>query len=244
VQVGVINLSKDPAITASVLEEIAAALEEQSFNDVAPARQSAGVPCRSYPDATAVVDVAAGGVTTQGLPDGVSPHLVLDYPTDQGELGDHYVTSDGLPILRSFWGPTRDGGGTLFDDLSVTMSHEHAEASEDPYANGWFLWPDGTTFEADEASDRVEAFKYKRDGSRVSVSNFLTPRAKRPGPGPYDFMGVLKAWDELPPECYRILWRDGVITAEFGARYPEDKKALKLLATSKASRRGVIWTPP
>lgn len=243
--VGIINLSKDPAITRAVLEEIAAALEEQSFSDVARFRQTAGVLCRFYPDASAVVDTASGSVKTHGLPAGTAPHLVLDYPTDQGELGDHYATETGLPILRSFWGPNRDNGGTLFQDLSVTMSHEHIEASEDPYANGWWDWPDGETEEAEEACDRPEGSSYKRPGSHVAVSNFLSRRAERPGPGPYDFMGLFSRWDELPADGYRILRRggpSGKTVADFGERYPEHKKALKMLSTSKASRRGVVWT--
>jgi hypothetical protein len=246
-QVGVINLSQDPTV-APKLEEIAAALEEQSFNDVAPFRQTAGVPCKYYPNATAQVDVASGAVTTTGLPDGCSPHLVLDYPQDQGELGDHYATDQGLPILRSFWGPTRDSGGDLTgpQGLSITMSHEHIEASEDPYADRWNDRPDGQTEEADEACDRCEIFSYKRDGSNVYVSDFLSPRAMRPGPGPYDFMGMLKNWDDLLPGCYVILRTGGpagTVTPTFGENYPTHKLALKMLRTSKASRRGIVWMP-
>ena len=243
-QVGFINLSKDPVFTLAAVEEIADALQEQSFSDVAPFRQTAGVTCRYYPMASAKVNVASGKVATFGLPPGTSPHLILDNPSDQGELGDHYVTEEGLPILRSFWGPTKDNGGTLLDDFSVTASHEHIEASEDPYANDWIDWVDGKTEEADEACDRVEAYSYKRTGSRVSVSNFTSPRFKRPGPGPYDFMGVLSAWDELPANCYRIVrvgGPQGVTTPQFGRQYPDWKKALKMLPTSKATRRGVVW---
>lgn len=245
VRVGVVNLSKDPAVTRAVLEEICAAIEAQSFDDVAPFRQTAGVRCAFFPDATAVVDVASGRIVTRGLPPDTAPHLVLDYPTDQGELGDHYVTSEGLPILRSFWGPSRDEGGTLLDDLSMTMSHEHHEAGEDPYANAWVDLPDGRTEKAIEVADEVEAYGYKMPGSRVKVTNVVSPRSERPGPGPYDLMGVMTSWDELLPGCYRITrvgGPEGVVSAVFGEGYSETKKKLKMLPHSKATRRGVVWS--
>jgi hypothetical protein len=244
-KVGVINLSRDPILTRAVLEEICFAIHEQSFNDVAPFRQTAGVPCTFYPSATATVNDQTGNVKTTGLPTDTCPHLILDYPNDPGELGDHYATADGLPILRSYWGPTRDEGGTPFNELSVTMSHEHHEAGEDPYANAWVDLPDGKTEKAIEVADEVEAFSYKASGSRVSVTNVVSPRSERPGPGPYDLMGVMKHWDDLLPNCYRIIrigGPEGDVRAVFGEGYSEQKKALKMLRHSRATRRGVIWT--
>lgn len=244
-KIGIINLSTDPSITPALLEEIAAALEEQSFIDVASYRQTGGVTCRYYMGATGSVDPNTGAVVTSGMPAGTCPHFVYDYPDNAGELGDHFVTGDGLPVLRSFWGPTRDNGGTLLESLSVTMSHEHIEASENPYTNGWRDLPDGVTEEADEACDRVEGSSYVMNGTRVTVSNFLTPRAFRDGPGPYDRMSVLSTPFELPSDGYHIIRTGGPAgntQAVFGEKYPAWKRALKMLPGSRANRRGCIWT--
>jgi len=231
-QVGIVNLSKDPQITIAFSEEVANALEEQLYQDYAPFHQSAGFPVSVYS-------------SLSQLPPGTSPLAILDSPEDAGELGDHYVTNDGLPIGRAFWAPTRDNGGTLFDSptsLSVTLSHEILEMIGDPYINAWYDMPDGETEDAAELCDRVESLAYQRSGSKIFLSNFLGPRAFRSGPGPYDWMRQLTdPWDYSQGYAIRRTGGPkGETRAIFGKAFPHWKKSLKHLKHTKATRRGCV----
>ncbi len=226
-RLAIVNHSSDPAVTGSILAEIADACEQQAYQHLADLWQSAGVPIRHV-----------GSISE--LETGESPIVVFDDADQAGALGYHDVTPEGLPYARVFWKPIQASGGGLTkgtNSLSVTVSHEAVEAICDPYASFWAQTPEPGVLEALESADRVEGDSYEIDG--VAVSNFLGPRAFRVGPGPYDWMRLLKDSWELRPGGYAIRWRVGTgdVYDVWGKDVPEHKKLSKAHPAARTARR-------
>jgi hypothetical protein len=223
-----VNHAKNTQVTESVLERIASAVEEQLQIHYANLWQSAGV--------------AFQAVTPDKVRDTDSPLVVFDSADQAGALGYHAVTPQGLPYGKIFVTPILENGGTVLsgpNSLSVTISHEALEMRGDPYANFWAdMGDDAGTEDALELSDRTEADAYLIEG--VAVSNFLGPRAFRDGPGPYDWMNLLKTPWEVRPGGYAIR-RTGGPSGKYdnvwGEKYPDWKKELKLHPAARTARR-------
>lgn len=216
-KIALINFSSDPMISPSLLARIAGAVEHQTTAHYAAVWQADGATMLVYPSLEAVPN------------DGdTSPLAIYDDPDQSGDLGWHSTTDTGRPFGRVFWGPVKDAGGSLLEgglSLAAVVSHETLEMLGDPYINWWCDAPDGK-LESLEIADRTQGDHYEIGG--VTVSNFLGPRAFSFGPGPYDYMGLLRTAFEVRPGGYAIR-RDpatGVVDFVWGDAVPEWKKAL------------------
>ncbi len=209
-------------------QQIAAAIERQMVEHYAPMWQSAGVAVRAF-------------ARLSDVPSGWSVVAVLRDADQAGVLGYHALTPDDRPYARVFSGPVLGAGGSVMRgavSLSVTLSHECLEATEDPYCNAWHDTPDDEE-ESRELCDRVEGDAYEIDG--VSVSNFLGPRAFGPGdgPGPFDYLGKLaNPWD-MTPGGYKIRRTggpSGKVHQVFGDEVPAWKRDVLLVSRRHAAR--------
>jgi hypothetical protein len=182
--------------------------------------------------------------TLAAVPSDWSVIAILESADEAGVLGYHATTPDGRPYGRVFVAPVLSNGGTVLDSpnsVSVTLSHEAIEADIDPYCNFWADMPDARNEDAIEGCDRVEGDAYAI--GNVYVSNFLGPRAFGNGPGPYDYMGVLKQpWDvrENGYAIRRYGGQTGSITTTFGRTYPGWKMATKEHPASRTARRMLV----
>jgi len=225
-----VNHSKHLELTRPELTLWASALEDQSFQHYAPFWQSQGVK-------TSLIDE---GKTEADLTFDQVPLVIFDEPDQAGALGYHSITPSGKVYGRVFVKPILDNGGTLKtggNSITCTLSHEALETVGDPYANFWADM-DGETEDSLELCDRVEADSYDMNG--IAVSNFLGPRAFRDGPGPYDWMRLLKSPFEIRPGGYAIRRTggpNGKYDNQWGAAYPEHKKALKAHDTARTAKR-------
>lgn len=216
-----VSASKNSDITRALLERMAEALEYQQFAHVAPFWQNAGIH-------VGVID------HIDDLPKepGASPLVIYDDPDQAGVLGWHtYEAESGQIHGTAFVSPILKNGGSLLtgaNSLLCTLSHEAIEAVVDPYVN-MFAYVSAKLIEPMEPCDRVEGDAYTLDGTTGSLSNFLGPRAFRDGPGPYDWLGKLKApWDLTPGGyCERIDISTGKTHTLWGREMPEWKRELK-----------------
>lgn len=212
------NESTDPEVSRPELERQAAAFLVQCSRDYAvmhdaapPAKISVAMTSAEIPSTAAVINV-------------------LDTPEQDGYLGYHDLLPNGRAVAYVYWKPIRDNGGTLHigaNSLSQTISHELLEMLGDPYCNFWADF--GDLEDAVELCDRVEGDSYDIDG--IAVSNFLGPRAFRPGDGPYDHLGLLKHPFDLTAGGYAIRRSGGPTghtTQLFAAEYPVWKRDLKV----------------
>lgn len=226
----IISASKHPDITRPLLERIANALEFQQFAHVAPFWQTAGISVK-------VLDSLDDMPTDDGSS---SPLVIYDEPDQAKALGWHsYHPGTGLIHGTAFVNPILEHGGSLIEganSLSSVLSHEAIEAACDPYVN-LYAFMDENTIEPIEPCDRVQGDSYVVEG--VSVSNFLGPRAFRDGPGPYDWMRLLKSpWDLTSGGyCERLDIVTGKTRTIFGADMPEWLRDLKRVKRTHALSR-------
>ena len=196
-RLALVNACTFPEVTPAALRRIASAISRQGFEHYAGFWQRDGLDLDCF-------------ATPGDVPAGSSMILIVDDPDQAGVLGYHTVRPDGRAYAPIFARPCFEvPGGSLAtgpNALSVTISHEYLETCGDPYATWWADTDDGEE-EALELCDRVEGDAYEIDG--VSVSNFLGPRAFRPGPGPYDWMQLLRYPWEMRPGGYRIRRKGG-----------------------------------
>jgi hypothetical protein len=223
------SLSSDPAIR-QLLPSLAEALEVQLYQHYSHFWQSSGMHVKAVAD-------------PNQIPSDASPLVVFDNADQPGALGWHSVTPEGLGYGRAFWKVIQSSGGTLHsgpNSLSVTLSHEALEMVGNPYVNMWADVVDDETQEAVELCDRVEADSYPirvSSGLDIHVSNFLGPRAFRPGPGPYDWMRLLTHPFEIRPGGYAIRRKGNKVTNVWGHAYPEVRKMLKRVDGSRTMKR-------
>jgi hypothetical protein len=179
-------------LTRAVLEEIAAAAEEQLNVHVSPEWGGAFV-----------VRVAADESEVER--DEIRS-LVVDSLTDvaPGAAAFHDRTADGVPIIYA----ARDeftSFTTGAQALSEGLGHEFCETAGDAPACFWADRVDGSgEEEALEVCDRLQGSRYDIGG--VVLPNFLTRRAFFPGAsGDFDFLKVLAHRLDKTPEGYVIL---------------------------------------
>lgn len=214
------NVSTVQGLTTPVLAMIANALEYQLNQQFCPAWEQT-------PGRVIVTDdpkaVAATAVIT-----------IYDDADQQGELGDHELVA-GLATGRIFARTILSAGGEIAKgDLSVsgTLSHELLEIGGDPYADWWSDHPSGDVV-ALEACDPVEDQWYEGEDG-VAVSDFVTPRWFRGGPGPFNWLRNLRAPFDVTSGGYIILRDAG---PQFGERVSSVRKAMKLAPGSRTRRR-------
>lgn len=223
------SASKDIRVQAA-LPAIASALEKQLYQHYAPFWQADGMNVR-------VTDLSHPSLRDSS----VAPLIVYDDPDEPNALGYHSIT-EGRVYGKAFWSVIQKSGGSLStgaNSLSCTLSHEALEMVGNPYVNFWCDIDDSTQ-EGIEMSDRVEGDSYVIDG--VAVSDFLGPRAFREGPGPYDWMNLLKSPFELRPGGYAIRRKtgQGKVFNVWGVNYPEEKRLLKTGPDSRFAKRQAV----
>lgn len=230
-----VNESKDATLTPAVVTQIAAAVQRQLIEHWAPCYER-------IPPSLRVVAAEAD------VPAGAPMMVILDNADEAGVLGYHTMTPEGRIYSPVFWEPIQVYGGTVdkgADSLSVTISHEAIELANDPTCNMLCDRPDAGE-EWYEPCDRVEGRSYEIDG--VSVSDFLTPKAFRDGPGPYTYMARaglaedLTERGEVAPAGYvdiREGGPGGAVRAVFGDKMPSYKRAQRESphAASRCARR-------
>jgi hypothetical protein len=149
--------------------------------------------------------------------------------------GWHWVTDKGTPYARVFLNPILDHGGRwLRSSLSVsaTVSHEVCELIGDPAANQWAQTARGALY-AVELCDPVEADCYEvrlRDGTRVSVSDFLYPdwfNPFAPAGSTFDHMRVLTKPFEVAADGYAMQMSGGRVRNKYGRTYQSWRRATK-----------------
>lgn len=223
------SYSADKDINRPLLDEIAHALEFQLMAHYAPLWQSDGVQVRAHTDP---INLDVGSEAC--------PLIVFDDADQADALGYHSVDPYGRAFGKAFWSVIRGAGGGLKDgslSLSVTLSHEVLEMVGNPYVNFWADLPEGGQ-EAVELCDRTQGDSYRVGG--VSVSNFLGPRAFRTGPGPFDWLNLLKDPFEIRPNGYAIRRSGDSIYPVFGEGVPEWRRGLVYDRTSRMSKRMAV----
>lgn len=163
-----------------------------------------------------------------------------------GALGYHDVDPHGRPYGRVFtrykgkvWPALLPGPEGI--SISNVTSHEAMEIQADPSCASTATAPNGDVW-ALEDCDPVEAFAYELalpDGSKVSVSDFVTGAFFGIGTGPLDAMGAVTAPFTLAPGGYAIV-NDKQVFA--------DKPSMRFLCqqgspASRTARRVGLVTP-
>ena len=224
------SVSKDPVVFP-VLERIAAAIEVQLYQHYATFWQSAGMNVRVVKPDDAIL-----------RRQDIFPLVVYDTPDEAGTLGYHTINREAQSHGKVFWDVIKASGGDLLQgpgSLPTTISHEALEGVGNPYINAW-VDLDESTQEGVELADRCEADFYDIDG--ISVSDFLGPRAFRDGPGPYDWMNLLKSPWEIRPGGYVIRRKGDKVFNVWGERYPENRKPIKTASFSRLATRQALLT--
>ncbi len=183
---------------------------------------------------------------TVTLDDGVEwtvptlPMILLDNADQAGALGYHAVTPHGNPYSRVFVETILRNGGTMItgaNSVSACLSHEAAEAYQDPYANRWAGDGKGKLY-AIELCDPVENDSYEING--VGLSDFVFPAYFNPWAAPevqLDFLNLVRKPFEVRPGGYAIVMNQGSVHQVWGAEYPVWKRISKRHAAARAVKR-------
>ena len=230
-QIVLVSQSTNPSLTNDHQLQLAAALTIANRDHFAPAWKGAINPSGVPIDPEATFSVAAADA---GLPDDAIPALTQDtIDGGPGILGYHDVEG-ALAVIRIGLTAILQNGGTLLigaNSWAVTEAHEGWEALADLDANEWVLMADGKTKLAYEAGDPVEGNAFPIDvpavgalpAGQVWMSNFVLPAYFNIGaPGPYDYMGLLKAPLTMDDGGYQILMDpDGTVRNVFARTVEE-----------------------
>lgn len=173
---------------------------------------------------------------------------ILDNANQAGVLGWHTEGPDGKIYGRVFAEPVLQNGGTILSgqlSVSSVLSHEALETFGDEHCNLWGDLGTGQCY-AVELGDPVESDSYDvtltsaGQSLVVSVSDFVRPEwfdPSAPAGSRFDHMGVTSAPFQVRPTGYVIVLDGGVVTQQWGAEYPEWRKAMKETETSRTFRR-------
>ncbi|MFE7394311.1 hypothetical protein [Streptomyces sp. NPDC057582] len=181
----------------------------------------------------------------QQAPPGAWVIAVLDDEEQADALGWHTEDQGDKIYGRVFARPIlANGGDVLSRPLSVAsvLSHEVLETLVDPHVNLWADAGNGTGY-ALEVCDPVESDSYPiavAGVGNVTVSNFVTPHWFDPQAADYDqfdFTGRVHKPFELTDGGYVIIRQEGKIAQQFGAGYPDWRKAMKRVDTARSARR-------
>lgn len=178
----------------------------------------------------------------KSAPRGAWVIAVLDDPDQADALGWHTEDQGDLIYGRIFARPVlTNGGAALTGTLSVSsvLSHEVLETLCDPHV---CLWANDATGQmwALEVCDPVESDSYAI--GTVMVSNFVSPHffdaQARPGEM-LDWQGKCAGPFEMSRGGYAVVIPPGNSQPQqvFGDEFPEWKKPLKQVDTSRGGRR-------
>lgn len=191
---------------------------------------------------------------------------VLDDADQAGDLGWHTEGPDADVYGRVFASPVlQNGGNALTNELSVcsVLSHECIEVLGDAACNRWVQRADGG-WVAVELADPVEGDSYEITisgpadlgtatvSASGTVSDFVLPAWFNPDEdaGPTDYMKLVTAPFQVRDTGYVIEMAAGAttVTEQWGAHYPEWRKATKASPAARTARRDAqltaAFTPP
>jgi hypothetical protein len=174
---------------------------------------------------------------------------VLDDADQAGDLGWHTEGPDADVYGRVFAAPVlQNGGDALTNELSVcsVLSHECIETFGDAACNRWAQRPDGS-WVAVELADPVEGDSYpvtvESNAQTVTgtLSDFVLPAWFDPDAptGRTDWLSLVTAPFQVRDTGYVITMAAGstAVTEQWGAKYPEWRKATKASPTARTARR-------
>lgn len=224
-----VNRSDDTNLTNDVLEAIRGACLSQLYNEYASHWQAYGIP----------IDI---GSPTDTFEEDQCVVQIVD--TDNVDaLGYHSTNGVGRPDILINWNLIASHGGTLTvgsNSLSVCLSHELLECSQNPYTNKWYDVALGVQ-QAAELCDPVQSESYAING--VYVSNFVRPRYFDYGPGPFSHIETIHNPFSMSPGGYKILRdakgvRDVFARDESDGGVPEWSREAKRLSKKRWRLRG------
>jgi hypothetical protein len=171
--------------------------------------------------------------------------VLLDNEKQGSDAGYHDVDCHGRPYARVFMNAILNHGGRWLrgsNSVSATVSHEACELVIDPATNRWAQDSDGSLWWL-EVCDPVESYVYSvalRDGSQVSVSDFVHPdwcNPLAPRGARFDEMRRLKRPFEVAPGGYGTRIQNGNVRTVWGPSYPRWRKRTKQACGSRTWRR-------
>lgn len=165
------------------------------------------------------------------------PIVIVDDPDHAGALGYHTQSPGGKVWGRVFVRPVLAGKGTMLSgplSVSAVLSHEVIEAYCDPNVNLWTDMGNGKMV-CYEACDPVEANSYEvtiKDGTKVSVSNFVLPTWFDPQADPnakFDWMAVLSRPFQMSRGGYMVVMdlKTGKVDNVFGSKLAQEEHAVR-----------------
>lgn len=239
-QIAILNQSTRYKNNTTLLTNMAAAVNVQLNQHVAPTWNLKDLQCAFYADSTKV-------------PAGAYRLWILDNADQANALGYHDQDPQGVPYGRVFVNPIIKSGGTDYtsaNSVSVTISHEVCEIVGDPEVNTWRQMSN-STLTCQELCDAVEgdAYPIAVNGLNILVSNFLLPPwfdyAPQAG-SKFDYMNKLKAPFTMTRGGYMINMVNGKIRNIFGSKEAEvnflNSESKKHVA-ARAYKRGAIKKP-
>jgi len=179
---------------------------------------------------------------------------LFDHADQAGALGYHTEDPNGKKYGKVFVEDTlRGGGGQVLSgafSVASVLSHEGIELWGDAACNRWADGPGNRSY-AFELCDPVESDWYPVSvgGHAVSVSNFVGPDwfdTAADGPTQVDFERKATTPFSMTSGGY-VVYRAygsehekfGEVVKEFGAQYPDWRRAGKEHAASRTKRRSV-----
>jgi len=157
-------------------------------------------------------------------------YLVDEIPEEKDALAYHYVQDNGVPAGKIGVKVTMDAGETV----SSATSHEAVELQCDIFCASWSYSTRLRCLVATEACDPVQSDVYTvetHDGTRVQVSNFVTPAYFTDDPlgKPLDHLGKVHKTFDIAKGGYQVRMKagrvDNVYGRDFSARVRAGKEA-------------------
>ena len=144
----------------------------------------------------------------------------LDNPTVPGAFGFHDVRKTGVPYMQIFASVSKAAG----EPLSITASHELAEALVDPSCAICAVGPRNVIY-AYETSDAVEEKSFPING--LQMSDFVTPEwfesYRKPNSTAFSFLKTVNKPFALDRGGYAAVFKSGRWTQIFGSERAKAK---------------------
>lgn len=223
---GITFINQSSAISDAEVRRIAEACDIQLRRDVGPS-WNIDKPLK----------VKAGKTAGKGS----YPFFLVDnIPEAPGALAYHYVQDNGVPAGKIGVCTTLDAG----ESVSSASSHETVELQCDIFCATWSYSDRHRCLVATEACDPVQNGTYRievADGTRVEVSNFVTPYyfTENALGNKLDHLGVLKRPFDIAPGGYQIQMKAGKVDNVFGAAVSAELRAAKAASQARTFWRHV-----
>jgi len=214
-------INHSTAVTDNEVHQFAEACDIQLRRDVAP-----------------VWDIKHPIRVTTTRSDDDYPFFLVDFiPEEKDALAYHYVQDNGVPAGKIGVKTTLDAG----ESVSSATSHEAVELQCDIFCASWSYSTRLRCLVATEACDPVQADVYAietSDGTRVEVSNFVTPAYFTDDPlgKPLDHLGKVEKTFDIAHGGYQIRMKSGRVDNVYGPGF-----SAKLRAGKEASRGRTFW---